>query len=314
MQPKVSVIITTHNRCGLLVNAIQSVKRQTYNNIELIVVDDASTDKTRDICKSIDGIKYINIAKSESNGGNHARNVGIINSTGKYVAFLDDDDEWLPDKIEKQVQIFENDPKLSLVYCNMHVITGHKILDYNVAFNIQGDVLSKHQYWKPICTTSAMMVKKDDLISFGMFDENVRYWQEYEVTLQLIRCGNVALSQDILLNYRRDISDVHRLTNNYSNWVDSVKYINNKHKDILSKLNEYEKRQRREYYYREAAYRCSITEQYDRMRDSYKQAYKVTNKKIYYFLYKTGLSRSKTIIPEIIIKKIIYSTNSKKYK
>ena len=101
-QRLVSAIITTHNRKDLLKRAIDSVFAQTYPNIELIVVDDASNDGTSEMCDD-NRINYIFIPKLESHGGNYARNLGIKASKGEYCAFLDDDDYWLPTKIEKQV-------------------------------------------------------------------------------------------------------------------------------------------------------------------------------------------------------------------
>ena len=102
----VSAIITTHNRCDLLVRAIESVLSQTYREQECIVVDDASVDDTSEVCKRYPVI-YLQIPKEESRGGNYARNLGIKASKGKYCAFLDDDDYWLPTKIEKQVELIE---------------------------------------------------------------------------------------------------------------------------------------------------------------------------------------------------------------
>ncbi|WP_288911006.1 glycosyltransferase family 2 protein, partial [uncultured Thomasclavelia sp.] len=87
----VSAIITTHNRLELLKRAIQSVYNQTYSNIELIVVDDASDDGTKEWAEQ-QSFKFIYIPKEKSKGGNYARNLGIKSSHGKYVAFLDDDD------------------------------------------------------------------------------------------------------------------------------------------------------------------------------------------------------------------------------
>ena len=102
MEPLVSAIITTHNRKKMVGRAIESVLCQTYKNLECIVVDDASDESAESVCKSYP-VHYIYIPKEESTGGNHARNVGIMKAKGKYVAFLDDDDYWLPTKIEKQV-------------------------------------------------------------------------------------------------------------------------------------------------------------------------------------------------------------------
>ena len=106
----VSAIITTHNRRDLLKRAIDSVLVQTYTNIELIVVDDASDDGTSEVCND-KRIKYIYIPKSESHGGNYARNLGIKTSKGEYCAFLDDDDVWLPRKIELQLEAFSKNPQ-----------------------------------------------------------------------------------------------------------------------------------------------------------------------------------------------------------
>lgn len=93
----VSAIITTHNRLSLLKRAVESALSQTYKNIEVIVVDDASTDGTPEYCNELP-LRYIYIPKEESRGGNHARNLGILAAKGEYVAFLDDDDYWLPRK------------------------------------------------------------------------------------------------------------------------------------------------------------------------------------------------------------------------
>lgn len=90
----VSAIITTYNRAELLMRAIESVLRQTYREMEIIVVDDASIDNTREVCGK-SSILYIHILKAESRGGNYARNLGIRAVKGEYCAFLDDDDYWL---------------------------------------------------------------------------------------------------------------------------------------------------------------------------------------------------------------------------
>ena len=112
--PKVTAIITTHNRKSLVGRAIESVLNQSYENIECIVVDDASSDGTEEVCRKYP-IKYIYIPQAESKGGNYARNVGIKKAQGKYVAFLDDDDYWLKEKISKQVTLIE-EKKCELVY------------------------------------------------------------------------------------------------------------------------------------------------------------------------------------------------------
>ena len=118
---KVSAIITTHNRIELLKKAIDSVCKQTYSNIECIVVDDNSNDGTyewiNELIKYNKNIKYIRISSKSKSGGGYARNLGIREATGDYVAFLDDDDEWMQDKIEKQVKIIEKYRDVGIVLC-----------------------------------------------------------------------------------------------------------------------------------------------------------------------------------------------------
>jgi glycosyltransferase involved in cell wall biosynthesis len=102
-QSLVSVIIPTHNRAALLARAIASVRAQTYTQLEIIVVDDASSDNTRDVVAAINDGRIRYIRQRQNAGAPAARNQGIRAASGDYIAFLDDDDEWLPQKTEKQL-------------------------------------------------------------------------------------------------------------------------------------------------------------------------------------------------------------------
>ena len=119
LHPLVSAVIITHNRKKLAERAIKSVLGQTYRNIECIVIDDKSDDGTQEYLKSkfANQIKYHYIPPELSKGGNHARNIGISLASGKYIAFLDDDDLWLRHKIERQVQVLSRNEKIDMVYC-----------------------------------------------------------------------------------------------------------------------------------------------------------------------------------------------------
>lgn len=106
--PKVSIVIPTFNRADLIDRTIESVLNQTYENFEVLIVDDASTDNTYEVISSIsdERIRYIQLEKNTK--GTMTRNVGIENSSGEYVAFLDSDDEWVPTKLEEQIQFISN--------------------------------------------------------------------------------------------------------------------------------------------------------------------------------------------------------------
>ncbi|GAH83893.1 unnamed protein product, partial [marine sediment metagenome] len=121
----VSVIIPTYNRADMVGRAIQSVINQTYQDFEIIIIDDASTDNTREVAREFqEREKRIKYFKHEINkGGGAARNTGIKNSKGEYIAFLDSDDEWYPEKLEKQIEIFnKNDENLGVVYSGVFYI------------------------------------------------------------------------------------------------------------------------------------------------------------------------------------------------
>lgn len=236
---KVSAIITTHNRLPSLKRAVKSVLNQTYKNIELIVVDDHSTDRTIEWCLE----NNITVFQSPYKGGNVARNVGIKHACGDYVAFLDDDDYWHQNKIEKQVNI-ANSSRCDVIYCGIRkAIKYHNRLEYIDVYpkNInKGDV--SHRIVQEIFTvTSALMIRRNLLYDVGLFDETLDFWQEYELCIRLAQRSYFDASDEILVDYLVDKSDKNRVTNKFYNWGKTVKLIHNKHRGIYSSLSPIEK-------------------------------------------------------------------------
>jgi len=120
---KVSVVITTKNRKNYLKQAIDSVLSQTYKNIEIIIVNDGSDDGTNDYLKKFFNNKKALIITNESSmGANYCRNLGIKNSKGDYLAFLDDDDFWDKNKLKKQVELIESDERIGLVSSAFYLV------------------------------------------------------------------------------------------------------------------------------------------------------------------------------------------------
>jgi len=113
MMPRVSVIIPTRNRCALLPRAVESARR-AGSNVEIIVVDDASTDQTHEVCERWEDVRYVRTWRRLGIGG--ARNVGIIASSSEYLSFLDDDDVRLPSSIEAQVDSLDACPDAGMIY------------------------------------------------------------------------------------------------------------------------------------------------------------------------------------------------------
>ena len=122
MSKLVSVIIPTYNRIDTLERAIKSVKSQTYKNIEVLVIDDNANNHNirKEVEKIVSKFQNIKLIQNKENlGGGLSRNEGIKNAKGEYIAFLDDDDEFYPEKIEKQYELYKklNNDKVGLIYC-----------------------------------------------------------------------------------------------------------------------------------------------------------------------------------------------------
>jgi len=108
--PAVSIILPTYNRASLISRTIRSVLAQTFTNFELIIIDDASTDNTMEIIRAFQDPRIRIIRHEQNQGEANSRNSGLANTTADYVAFIDSDDEWMPRKLEKQIQLFETLP------------------------------------------------------------------------------------------------------------------------------------------------------------------------------------------------------------
>lgn len=237
---KVSAIITTHHRMNDLKNAVESVINQTYENIELIIVDDASDDGTDAWVNTLNDVRvrYIRIPKEETRGGNYARNKGIKAATGDYIAFLDDDDIWFPEKTKKQVEFLETNPNVGFVYSGQVFSFNNEYSYAAVPDNkYTGDL--KELIFTNICgVTSMIMVRRELINSVGAFDEDLRFWQEYELCIRLCQVTYVGCIFEPLITINVIYSDKQRLSNKYVEWLDAVEYIQKKHNNLIRILPE----------------------------------------------------------------------------
>lgn len=189
--PKVSVIIPAHNHAHFLRRTLNSVKGQTYDDYEVIVVDNGSTDNTREAIESFgwDRVRYFYQNDTGSAAG--PRNTGIRASRGSFVAFLDSDDIWYRDKLERVMGLFKNDPDIGLV-CNDEFVTK----EGNVISRLRYGPYEKDMYEKLLfsgnrLSGSGTTVKKDFLLKAGCFDESRSFVhvEDYELWLRLARIG-----------------------------------------------------------------------------------------------------------------------------
>jgi glycosyltransferase involved in cell wall biosynthesis len=208
--PKVSIIIPTYNCEKFIDKTIQSVIDQTYKNWELIIVDDLSTDNSRKILnewKNKNNKIRLILLNKNSGGPAHPKNIGILYATGEYIAYLDHDDEWLPEKIEKQINILENNPKIGIISCegitideNNNVIDMIKIKEVpeNGVFP---DILSTDF----IASNSSMIIPKKVIDKIGKRDENKKIGiaEDREFEMRVASFGyDISVIHEALFKYR----------------------------------------------------------------------------------------------------------------
>ncbi len=181
--PVVSVIIPTYNRSHLVQRAVKSVLAQTYDDFELIVVNDASTDKTKEVIRNFEDKRIIYICNEQNRGASAARNMGIISARGKYIALLDDDDEWLPEKLEKQIKRFQQvSDKVGLIYSGAKVRKGSANTTLKTYFpKCRGNVRDKLLIGTTICGLHTVLIKKECFEEVGLFDELLTSCQDWDM-------------------------------------------------------------------------------------------------------------------------------------
>ena len=182
----VSIIIPTYNRAGLLKKSINSVLNQTFKNFEVIIVDDGSTDNTENVIKSFNNSKIRYIKNKKNIGAATARNIGIKTAKGKFIAFQDSDDEWLPKKLKKQVEILTAHQNNNIVYTGFWRIKDNRktYIPLNRVKCKEGNIY-KELLEGNFISTQTLLMKRECFEKAGMFDENLPRFQDWELVLRL---------------------------------------------------------------------------------------------------------------------------------
>lgn len=217
--PLVSVIITTYNRPRMLQRAIDSVLNQSYKNIEVVVVDDNNPDskgrkKTAALMNKYKEEKNVIYIKHHKNmNGAAARNTGIKNSSGVIVSYLDDDDWYLKEKIEKQVAYLLSNGQYDAVYC------GWQKNNKNVISTKTGDLTYEILSGKNPIITNTIMMKKDAAVNCGGWDERFQRGQETAFLLRYFKCGyKIGVVPEKLVEF--DMSDRSNMSDPRTNEKD----------------------------------------------------------------------------------------------
>ncbi|MCM8775444.1 MAG: glycosyltransferase [Candidatus Omnitrophica bacterium] len=212
---RVSIIIPTYNRKHLVSDAIESVLAQTYKDYEIIVVDDGSTDGTEEMIRSKygDRLHYI---RQTNQGISAARNAGIRSAKGDFIAFLDSDDMWLPEKLEKQITYLDQHSNLGFLCTRFKAYSIHN--KDAVRFGPEGfstkfaELLMSDNF----IPTSTVMVRRAVLDDVGLFDPDIPTYEDFDLWLRIAKKYPFDCLQDILTIYRehpqntgKDSSKVH---------------------------------------------------------------------------------------------------------
>jgi glycosyltransferase involved in cell wall biosynthesis len=187
--PLVSIILPTYNRANFLKRSIESALSQTFQDFELIIIDDGSTDSTYEILQNF-GDSRIDFLTTEHKGVSAARNLGLLEASGEFVTFLDSDDQFFPQKIELQLQKFYKNQRIGLVACGTREVTiqGHILIEARPWLNVPNLDLESWLFGCP-AGTNVMMVKKELIDSIGGFDTNLIAHEDWDLGLRLSYYG-----------------------------------------------------------------------------------------------------------------------------
>lgn len=261
-----SIIIPTYNRLNELKNCLESLKNQTYRNFEVIIIDDNSSEIVSENIYTANFSFRISIHRNQKNVGAAAsRNIGIDNAQYIWIAFLDDDDTWIPDKLSILSTTIANNPEVDFIYHNSQIVMENEKTSYITKRESPNNYFERLLVKNIIGGTSMVAIKKTLFEKHGKFDESLRSIEDYELwlrlskyfvpkyinnpmTLYLYKTGRKSLNKDIESN------------------IISMNYINEKYKDDLKNLSKKQIKEKHEYEFSSLAHKLLLN--YNRIQSS----------------------------------------------
>lgn len=232
--PQISVVIPVFNGADTIYSCVRSVIMQSFQDIEVIIVDDCSTDNTSDIVEQIDDPRIRLIKHEVNKGACAARNTGVQASQSDWIAFQDSDDEWLVSKLDKlwaAIQAQGHD--LIGAYSSMVVIDKRALSDkrrlktrhvppYKYSLRELTDGLASLSLYTNVVSTQTLVVRKSAIIEIGLFDEHLRSLQDWDLVLRLSHKGRIAyIDEPLVVQYIKESG----ITRNSSFYIDSRERI-----------------------------------------------------------------------------------------
>jgi glycosyltransferase involved in cell wall biosynthesis len=267
---KFSIIIPTYNRIDLLERALESVNQQTYQNFEIIVVNDNPADRSSiDIlAKKFDKLAVIH--HTHPKGASAARNSGILKSSGELIAFLDDDDLWLPQKLSAHLREHQQHPIVGLVYSDCQYVYNNPLIKDRIPaikppLNIL-KAMARAEFCPP--TSSIVSVKRECVEKCGLFDEELGGgFEDWDLWFRIAHVFEFSHVPKVLVHYRHHLGD--RLSQNANNRRKGLEQVCNKWGNKIDTL-EYTKKFTGIIYYKNSINALVAGEKLNAFRESFK--------------------------------------------
>lgn len=202
MNTKIDVIIPTYNRAHFIERSITSVLNQSYKNFELYLIDDGSTDNTKEVIAPFLALDNFHYLKKENQGVSAARNFGIKNSNSPWVSFLDSDDEWLSHKLQEQVSAINHLPELSFFHSNEIWMRNGVRVNLPKKFDKGHYELVERSLEMCLISPSTVIIKRDLLLEFDNFDESILLCEDFDLWNKILANYKVGfIEKELIIKY-----------------------------------------------------------------------------------------------------------------
>ena len=229
-KPTVSIIIPTYNRRQSIGRSVRSVLNQTYQDFELIIVDDGSTDNTKELVADFNDERIRYVRHEENKGEAAARNTGIKAARCDYIAYQDSDDEWLPEKLARQIELLENaSPEVGVIYTGFWKAENHKrtYVPFSWVSQKNGDI-HKELLKGNFIGSPVVLIKKECFNKVGLFDERLRNLVDWEMWLRISKYYHFKYIDEplVIAHYHSD-----NVSSNHHAFIEALELVLEKYSD-----------------------------------------------------------------------------------